>query len=423
VIVAIGWLVEDERVADHGRVAAVDRMTRVAYICADQGVPVFGTKGSSVHVQEVVRAMLGRGCRVDLFAARPDGDPPTGLETVRVHAFASVPRGDTAGRERAVLANNEFLHATLKRSGPFDLIYERYSLWSFAGIEYAVATGTPGLLEVNAPLIEEQQRYRTLVDRAAAQQVAERAFAGASALIAVSAETAAYLNSYPAARGRVHIVPNGVNVDRFSPRLDPARLRSPGTFTIGFVGSLKPWHGLSILVDAFAIVVRHQPHASLLIVGDGPERSNLIAGLSARGLLEAAHFTGAVAPVEVPALLASMDAAVAPYPDLQGFYFSPLKVYEYMAAQLPVVASGIGQITEIIQDGNNGLLCPPGDPYALASALERLAEDDRLRVDLGTAARASMLRHHTWDATVERILNLAGLGIPRAIREKNAAGD
>jgi glycosyltransferase involved in cell wall biosynthesis len=84
-----------------------------------------------------------------------------------------------------------------------------------------------------------------------------------------------------------------------------------------------------------------------------------------------------------------------------------------MAAQLPVVASGIGQLTEIIQDGVNALLCPPGDPYALAAALERLAEDDRLRVDLGIAARASMLRHHTWEATVQRIFDLAGLGIPR----------
>ena len=401
----------------------MDRMTRVAYICADQGVPVFGTKGSSVHVQEVVRAMLGRDCRVDLFAARPEGDPPAGLESVPVHALASILRGDTAARERSALARNDFLSAALERSGPFDLIYERYSLWSFAGIDYATATETPALLEVNAPLIEEQQRYRTLVDRAAAQRVAERVFAGASALIAVSTETAAYLSSYSAAQGRVHIVPNGVNVDRFSPRPDPSRLRAPGTFTIGFVGSLKPWHGLQILVDAFAILGRHQPYARLLIVGDGPERSNLTDGLSARGLLEAARFTGAVAPVEVPALLASMDAAVAPYPDLEGFYFSPLKVYEYMAAQLPVVASAIGQITEIIQDGVNGLLCPPGDPNALASALERLVEDDRLRVDLGLAARASMSRHHTWDATVQRIFEIADLGRAKLIRGKNAAGD
>src|SRR5438445_7366467 len=105
-------------------------MTRVAYICADQGVPVFGNKGSSVHVQEVVRAMLGQGCEVDLFAARPDGDPPAGLQSIPVHPLASIPRGDAPARERAALAANEFLHTTLRRSGPFDLIYQRYSLWS-----------------------------------------------------------------------------------------------------------------------------------------------------------------------------------------------------------------------------------------------------------------------------------------------------
>src|SRR5260370_26157420 len=96
-------------------------------------------------------------------------------------------------------------------------------------MEYAQAIGVPGLLEVNAPLIEEQAKYRTLVDRAGAEQVANRVFGTATALIAVSEEVAAYLNQYPAARGRIHVIPNGVNPDRFPEELSPSQPGSPGT--------------------------------------------------------------------------------------------------------------------------------------------------------------------------------------------------
>jgi glycosyltransferase involved in cell wall biosynthesis len=103
-----------------------------------------------------------------------------------------------------------------------------------------------------------------------------------------------------------------------------------------------------------------------------------------------------------------MDVAVAPYPPQANFYFSPLKVYEYMAAGLPVVASCIGQLAELIRDGINGLLCPPGDPVALAEALERLRQEPGLRASLGRAARATAHRNYTWRAVAQRIFRLAG---------------
>src|SRR5262249_9905058 len=299
--------------------------------------------------------------------------------------------------------------ALLEQEGPFDLVYERYSLWSFAAMEYARDSGTPGFLEVNAPLIFEQAEHRTLVDRLAAERVAERVFGAATALLAVSTEVAAYLEKYPGTRRRIHVVPNGVDPNRFPKRLAPYCPGPPGSFTVGFVGTLKPWHGLSTLVEAFAMLRRDASNARLLVVGDGPERSRLEANLAQRGLQESAVFTGAVAPHVVPGLLASMDVAVAPYPELANFYFSPLKVYEYMAAGLPIVASRVGQLGELLRHEETGLLCPPGDAPALAAALERLRSDGDLRKRLGSASRATAFQKHTWAAVARRIISLAQL--------------
>jgi ATP-binding cassette subfamily B protein len=379
---------------------------RIAHICADPGIPIFGRKGGSIHVQEVVRALVRCGAEVTLFATRVDGDTPPGLESVRLHVLPPIGKGDTAWREQAALNANEHLHRALAAAGPFDFIYERYSLWSYAGMEFARAAGIPGLLEVNAPLIEEQAQHRSLVNQVEARGVARRVFGAATALLAVSSEVAHYLNRFPEALGHVHVLPNGVDPQRFAANLAPARPRAPGTYTIGFVGTLKAWHGVDVLVDAFTLLQKNDPGLRLLIVGDGPGRESLTATLATRGLLEVAHFTGAVDPSAIPSWLRSMDVAVAPYPQLDNFYFSPLKVYEYMAAGLPVVASQIGQLATLIDDGVNGLLCPAGDASALAAALARLRADPALAARLGRNARQTISEQHTWDQVAQRILEL-----------------
>ena len=385
---------------------------RLAYVCADPGVPVFGRKGCSIHAQEVLRALLRRGIDVELFSARLGERPRRSLEGLRVHALPSGAGGDAAEREVLALAANRDLERALKREGPFDVVYERHSLWSFAAMEYARDTGVPGLLEVNAPLIEEQERHRGLVDRDGAQRAVDRSFAAATTLIAVSDPLARHLESHPSARGRVRVVANGVDPERFRPGLPPAIPPVPGVFTVGFVGSMKPWHGLSVLVEAFARLHATDPQTRLLLVGDGPERSAIEAGIRNRDLTDSAIVTGAVDPEEVPRFLVSMDAAVAPHLADETFYFSPLKVYEYMAAGLPVVASRLGQLVELAEEGRCALLCAPGDAGAFAQALGLLRQDPELSRRLSRAAREKVLRESSWDRVVERLLEGARTAPP-----------
>jgi len=177
-------------------------------------------------------------------------------------------------------------------------------------------------------------------------------------------------------------------------------------FTVGFVGSMKPWHGLPVLIEAFAQLHHREAATRLLLVGGGPEEGPVRSELAARGLASASYLTGAVTPGDVPGFLTSMDVAVAPYPEPRRCYFSPLKVFEYLAAGRAVVASRVGQLEDVIQHDVTGLLCPPGDAAALAAALGRLQGQPGLRARLGRAARASVLRSYTWEALAERVLKL-----------------
>jgi glycosyltransferase involved in cell wall biosynthesis len=383
---------------------------RIAYVSADRGVPVFGMKGCSLHVQEVVRAFRGRELDVSLFAAAVRGEPPADLHGIHLHKLKHTAVSDVSERERTGCDANRDTLTRLHASGPFDLVYERYSLWSHAGMNYAREVGIPGVLEVNAPLIEEQEKYRGLIDRSAAERIARSCFEYANTLIAVSEGVADYLEQFTEARGKIHVVPNGVNPARFQTTRS-VRSAPPGIFTVGFVGTLKPWHGLEGLFESFTRLLVQHPQVRLLIVGDGPEAGKLHKRIASAGLDKIIEMTGAIRPEDIPQQLARMDVGVAPYPDDPDFYFSPLKVYEYMAAGLPVVASRIGQLDGLVVHEQNGLLYKPGDSNGLSTALARLTENRAWARDLGKAARQSILAAHTWDDRIEQILQLAAAGV------------
>jgi glycosyltransferase involved in cell wall biosynthesis len=381
---------------------------RIAYICADPGIPVFGCKGASIHVQSVLREFLRQGHEVELFATRFGGDPPADFKAVKLHPLPTLPKGmqldAQQAREQAALSANLELRIALENAGTFDLIYERYALWSYTGLEFARDRNIPSVLEVNAPLIEEQEAHRGLVLASEAQQVAHRVFGAATILVAVSEEVATYLKGYATAKGRVHLVPNGVDLSRFPSDLQPA-LPDP-RFTVGFVGTMKPWHDLPTLLEAFARFHQEVAESRLLLIGDGPLRATLESQAKVLGIESDVVFAGAVPPGEVPGYLASMDVAIAPYPADRPCYFSPLKVYEYMAAGLPTIGSAVGQLATLIAEGETGHLYEAGNVEALKTQLLHFSIYPAEREQMGHNARHQAERH-SWAQVVQTILQLA----------------
>ncbi len=182
----------------------------------------------------------------------------------------------------------------------------------------------------------------------------------------------------------IRVIPFGVDLERVSPRI-PRRSGDP--VRIIFVGSFSRWHGVTILLRAFAAARQRVYRLHLTLVGDGAELAASKKQSDTLGIADAVEFTGWLANDRVIERLENADIGVAPYACLEPFYFDPAKIIEYMASGLAVVASDQGRISEMVQHGRTGLLVPPGDESALEEALVMLAENRALLERFGSASR------------------------------------
>jgi glycosyltransferase involved in cell wall biosynthesis len=174
-----------------------------------------------------------------------------------------------------------------------------------------------------------------------------------------------------------------------------------GKFVVGWVGSFRRFHGVDLALEAAASLQDKVPDLALLLVGDGLERPRLEERAKALGLRHAI-FTGTVSYQEMPRYIRAMDVALVLDAGGGGFHYSPLKLREYMACRRALIAPRVGQVGRVLSDGVDALVVRPGDPRALAGALERLHRDPGLRRSLGAAARRKVAEEGSWDRQVQR---------------------
>ena len=388
---------------------------RIAYLCSDLGVPVCGNKGASVHVRELTRALQQLGHEVLVVCGRLGGPRPDGFDVPLVELPPEDPRRDVGDRGVRAAAYVSSLPAralpVLREFAP-DAIYERYALNGTAGLTLAQELRIPLVLEVNAPIVDEEEAHRGLACSDAARAVERQIVRGAARVVAVSSELKRWLVGLGVEAGRVTVVANAVDPGRFGVtegERDDVRRRLDlnGTPLVAFVGTLKPWHEPGILVRGVALLRERGVAPRLLIVGDGPERARVEDLAAEHGVSSQLTFTGAVPHDEVPAYLGAADVAAATYHAETGSYFSPLKLFEYLAAGLPVVAAELGEIPHCVRAGETGFLYPPGNAEAFADALATLLADRERAVALGRNGREHVLRHHTWTANADAVAALA----------------
>jgi glycosyltransferase involved in cell wall biosynthesis len=375
---------------------------KILYAASDQAVP--GTKGGSVHVMAVAEGLAALGHEVHALVTQAaplagspvtwiDLPPPLGLKELRWANRGAVRRIAEALRP--------------------DVIIERYYNFGGEGIDAAARVRATAMLEVNAPVIDHAGSPKRLIDRTLIvepmRRWRERICARADLIVTPSA--AILPRRTP--REKIIELEWGADTDRFRPGASgPVPFARPAPIVAVFAGAFRRWHGAVLLANAIReLQSRGRRDIGAVFIGDGPELPRV---REAAAGLEGVIFTGAVAHSTMPACLAACDIGVAPF-DLAahraltlGFYWSPLKIFEYMAAGLPVVAPAADRIPSLVADRKEGLLYDPGalaskpgalasPAGALASTLEQLT-DAPLRARLGAAARDRAVREYSWSA-------------------------
>lgn len=403
---------------------------RVAYTVQSVSIDLDAAAGPAVLIRQTVQGLRQAGHQVTLLhldgrsvkaadGKDESGSVPLGISGTR--PFKAVESGlrrlqsDLKLPYFGFFESLRFYEAARNILPKYNLCHEYHTLFGLGAALACRRLGIPRVMTVDADLLLES----ALIDRplrgvhgAAARWAARLSLRTADMIICVSEATKRHFASRWSIDGnKIVVIANGVDTDKFGCRESSEAARNRLGLDDGpvvvFVGGFQPWHGLELLVEAFAGVVDKCPGARLVLVGDGPARPDVERKIDGRQLGKSVLITGYVKHEDIPGWLAAADVAVAPYPPLpEELWFSPLKLYEYMAAGKAIVASEAGQIAEVIRHGHNGVLVQPGNTAQLAQAMIDLLDDPDQRRRLGENARQQATAEHSWAGATQQLEKL-----------------
>ncbi|HPN34341.1 MAG TPA: glycosyltransferase family 4 protein [bacterium] len=286
-----------------------------------------------------------------------------------------------------------------------DLLISRLDLYLFSAMRNAASSGLPLVLEADCPAVYEARTFQPDYwhPPLLAECIERKVVQAADHIVTQSLPLKHYLASqYGVGDDKIDVVSNGADIVADLPEERIRRVREQyglqDKIVAGFIGSMSAWHGIENLLNIFSAVIPQHPSLHFFLVGQGGDaRRSVEKYIAEKSLADRITLQGYVPNEQIPELLAVMDIVLAPYPQMPFFYFSPVKIFEYMAAAKPVVSTRIGQIAELIHSGENGLLCDSGQGPDLAEAVIALARNPEWRRRLGQQARATIAAAHTWE--------------------------
>ncbi|MFZ5517062.1 MAG: glycosyltransferase family 4 protein [Candidatus Zhuqueibacterota bacterium] len=384
----------------------------ILYLLADRGHDLTRIQGYTVHVQQILTALRKKNHQPFLLTINDSSDLPG------FHDYETLPHRYCRGVHKllpytGVVNSARILRRILELNGlrHFDLIHERYGLYSLAGALAAQILDIPHILEVNAPLIEEKQlfsRPMTGAPQWIARVISRMNYADADHILAVSG----ILKDYLVETGRVPsekitVLPNAsevIVVEDSRKHEIRERYGLDSETTVGYVGTFQPWFGIENFITAIPQIIARERKIKFLFIGDGAAKTQAESRAVQLGVADRVRFIPAQPREKLEELLAILDIGVAPYRELPvKFYGSSMKVFDYMAGGCAIVASRIGQVAEVVRHEQTGLLVPPGDIPALANSILRLVRQPDLRRRLGAQAQQELQERYTWSRYADQL--------------------
>ena len=344
------------------------------YLCLQ---PTREGQASYVHVNEIVAGMRRRGWRVRLIEpSQPQLDRLDGIRRAGAVAVAQL---------------RYWVHCRFR---PARVVYIRSHFAALPTAALARAAGSTVVQEVNGDVRDAfdlwpaLRRFSRLLALSARTQLR-----WADAVITVTDGLAEYVESLTGRGDKCHVVGNGANVELFRP--SPQSANPAGRPYVVFVGALASWQGIDVLLQAVASP-EWPAHIHLVIIGDGRERERVVSASRSNPNV---RWLGAIPHREVGALVSASLAALVPTTDRGRTRPapSPVKLYEAMASGVPVIASDIAGVGDVVQAHDCGVVFPAGDPKALARLVSELAADLERAHLMGARGRSAAVELYSWD--------------------------
>jgi len=364
--------------------------------------------GQAIHIRSLMDAFQAEGHElreVALVERSADAPPPKEAKNEGWNWIGKIPRfaRELAEYAYTVPARGRILKAA--REFAPDFLYERYAFGNAAGVQASRILNKPIVLEVNSPMVLELSKTRGLSFPRVARRQENSIFKRATRVAVVTEVLGEMLAELGVERERILVTPNGVHPELYA-NPDPARARKDlgigehDGLVLGFVGYYRDWHRLDLVIESLNDPVLRD--ARLVLIGAGPAEEELREVAARTGTDERVHFAGTRKHDEIPGLLPAFDIALVPAINP---YASPLKLHEYMAAELAVIAPDQPNLREVLEDGKSAVLVPPGDGDALRQAIVHLATQPGLRTRLGANARHTITeRELTWVGNARRVI-------------------
>ena len=404
-------LIEQEVQRD--RMASERRSTARPRIMYLRSTPGPGTQvgGAASHIKGVVEGLIQLGASVEMVS----NDRIAGFDATKAPVTFIEPVSSDGTRAMFDINNNlNFTHALLPliNGNAPDFMYQRYARFSWAGVAAALKANRPLFLEYNGSEVWVGRHWDHVGRLELLERYEQLNLRAATRIFVVSDVERRNLEKRGIEPEKIVVNPNGVDADVFHPAVGGGDARrslglTDENIVVGFVGTFGPWHGVSVLANAIKAISCNGT-IRFLLVGNGSLRGDVQQLLQDEAEKGRVIFTGPVEHGDVPALLDACDILASPHVPLSdGSYFfgSPTKLFEYMAMGKGIVASELGQIGDVLEDGETALLVQPGDAKALAGAIQRLAKSKTLRMRLGEKAREVAVRNYTWKHNAQRVLD------------------
>jgi len=389
------------------------KITYFNYLYDIEGV----SAGSAVKAKEFVSALRNLGHEVTLHWRHPQAIPQEERSDIRTRLRNRLKTclAPSVHEPKKLMRNAKNLleEAHILRTEKPDLLFSRLELLYLSSLLVAKWRRIPFVVEADCPPAWEfkHQFGKNFVHMPGVLELVDWInLRLADSIIVISSELKRYYERQGIPGEKMTVIPNGADPEKFRPQAkDPEIWRAcggPGRTVVGWIGSLAGWSGLENLISVAHEILDIRDQVCFLFVGGEPNYSALKESFKDHGLGKRVILPGRVPHSEVPRYLSVMDVVIAPYPRTEFWYPSSMKLFEYMASGKAILASGVAQIVNVIQDGRNGHLFDPEDRQDFLNKLLHLIDHQKHREALGQQARQDVIDQYSWEGHARKMVEV-----------------